>query len=33
VAGRRRTELHWEEREDRRFGGLEEGEIDPEGRK
>jgi len=28
-----RTELHWEAREDRRFGGLEEGEIDPEGRK
>jgi len=28
-----RTELHWEAREDRRFGGLKEGEIDPEGRK
>jgi len=28
-----RTELHWEAREDRRFGGHEEGEIDPEGRK
>jgi len=26
-----RTELHWEAREDMRFGGLEEGEIDPEG--
>ena len=28
-----RKELHWEARENRRFGGLEEGEIDPEGRK
>jgi len=27
-----KTELNWEAREDRRFGGLKEGEIDPEGR-
>jgi len=28
-----RTELQWEAREDRKFGGHEQGVIDPEGRK